>query len=96
MSRLEKLDENLIVDLQSETGIVPKVALENNMECVCLSIGKFVNRKLATYLTGINNKKKNKEIKVKKNYKEKNEKISNSIKKTLLKNSIKKIRENKE
>lgn len=96
LSRLDKLDENLIVDLQSETGVVPKVALENGMECICLSIGRFVNRKLATYLTGINNKKKNKEIKVKKNYKEKNEKISKSMKKTLLKNSIKKIKENKE
>lgn len=96
MSRLEKLDENLIIDLQSETGIVPKIALENGMECVCLGVGKFVNRKLATYLTGINNKKKNKVIKVKKDYKEKNEKISKSMKKTLLKNDIKKIRENKE
>ena len=95
LSRLDKLDENLIVDLQSETGIVPKVALEYGMECVCLSVGKFVNRKLATYLTGINNKKKNKEIKIKKNYKEKNEKISKSMKKTLLKNSIKKIKENR-
>lgn len=82
--------------MQSEIGIVPKVALENSMECICLSVGKFVNRKLSTYLTGINNKKKDKEIKVKKDYKEKNEKISKSMKKTLLKNSIKKIKENKE
>lgn len=96
LSKLDKLDENLIVDLQSETGVVPKIALENSMECVCLSIGKFVNRKLATYLTGINNKKKDKETKVKKDYKEKNEKISKTMKKTILKNSIKKIRENKE
>lgn len=96
LSRLDKLDKNLIVDLQSESGIVPKKALENNMECVCLSVGRFVNRKLATYLTGINNKKKNKIIKIKKDYKEKNEKISKSMKKTLLKNDIKKIRENKE
>lgn len=96
MSRLKKLDENLIVDLQSETGIIPKVALENGIECVCLGIGKFINRTLATYLTGISNKKKNKDIKIKNDYKEKNEKISKSIKKTLLKNSIKKIKENKE
>lgn len=96
LSKLDKLDDNLIVDLQSETGVVPKIALENSMECVCLSIGKFVNRKLATYLTGINNKKKDKETKVKKDYKEKNKKISKTMKKTILKNSIKKIRENKE
>lgn len=96
MSRLEKLDENLIVDLQSEVGIIPKVALENGIECICLGVGKFVNRTLATYLTGINNKKKSKDIKIKNDYKEKNEKISKSIKKTLLKNSIKKIKENKE
>ena len=96
LSKLDKLDENLIVDLYSENGIVPKIALENNMECICLGVGKFVNRKLATYLTGINNKKKNKDIKIKKDYKEKNEKISKSMKKTLLKNDIKKIRESKE
>ena len=99
MSKLEVLDENIIVDLQSEEGIVPKTALENNMECVALGMNRIINSKLSTYLTGIENRviedkvEKIKEIK-EKDYKEKNEKISKSMKKTLLKNKISKIKKN--
>lgn len=99
MSKLEKLDENIIVDLQSEEGVVPKTALENNMECVALGMNRIINSKLATYLTGIENKvTKNKVEKIEeikeKDYTEKNEKISKSMKKTLLKNKINKLRNN--
>lgn len=99
MSKLEKLDENIIVDLQSEEGVVPKTALENNMECVALGMNRIINSKLATYLTGIENKvTKNKVEKIEeikeKDYTEKNEKISKSMKKTLLKNKINRIKKN--
>ena len=99
MSKLEKLDENIIVDLQSEEGVVPKTALENNMECVALGMNRIINTKLATYLTGIENRvienkvEKIEEIK-EKDYTEKNEKISKSMKKTLLKNKINKLKNN--
>ena len=99
MSKLEVLDENIIVDLQSEEGIVPKTALENNMECVALGMNRIINSKLSTYLTGIENRviedkvEKIKEIK-ERDYKEKNEKISKSMKKTLLKNKINKLKNN--
>ena len=99
MSKLGKLDENIIVDLQSEEGIVPKTALENNMECVALGMNRIINSKLSTYLTGIENKvienkvEKTEEIK-EKDYTEKNEKISKSMKKTLLKNKINKLKNN--
>ena len=99
MSKLGKLDENIVVDLQSEEGIVPKTALENNMECVALGMNRIINSKLATYLTGIENKitkdkvEKMEEIK-EKDYTEKNEKISKSMKKTLLKNKINKLKNN--
>ena len=97
MSKLEKLDENIIVDLQSEEGTVPKTALENNMECVALGMNRIINSKLSTYLTGIENRVKEKKIEVEekeKDYTEKNEKISKSMKKTLLKNKISKIKKN--
>ena len=99
MSKLGKLDENIVVDLQSEEGIVPKTALENNMECVALGMNRIINSKLSTYLTGIENKvienkvEKIEEIK-EKDYTEKNEKISKSMKKTLLKNKINKLKNN--
>lgn len=99
MSKLEVLDENIIVDLQSEEGIVPKTALENNMECVALGMNRIINSKLSTYLTGIENRvienkvEKIEEIK-EKDYTEKNEKISKSMKKTLLKNKINKLKNN--
>ena len=99
MSKLGKLDENIIVDLQSEEGVVPKTALENNMECVALGMNRIINSKLSTYLTGIENKvienkvEKIEEIK-EKDYTEKNEKISKSMKKTLLKNKINKLKNN--
>ena len=95
MSRLEKLDENIIVDLQSEEGVVPKTALENNMECVALGMNRIINSKLSTYLTGIENRVKEKKVEIEENEKDytvKNEKISKSMKKTLLKNKINKIR----
>lgn len=97
MSKLEKLDENIIVDLQSEEGVVPKTALENNMECVTLGMNRIINSKLSTYLTGIENRVKEKKIEIEekeKDYTEKNEKISKSMKKTLLKNKINKIKKN--
>lgn len=97
MSKLGKLDENIVVDLQSEEGIVPKTALENNMECVALGMNRIINSKLSTYLTGIENKIKEKKIEVEekeKDYTEKNEKISKSMKKTLLKNKINKLKNN--
>ena len=97
MSKLEKLDENIIVDLQSEEGVVPKTALENNMECVALGMNRIINSKLSTYLTGIENRVKEKKIEIEekeKDYTEKNEKISKSMKKTLLKNKINKIKKN--
>ena len=97
MSKLEKLDENIIVDLQSEEGVVPKTALENNMECVALGMNRIINSKLSTYLTGIENRVKEKKIEIEekeKDYTEKNEKISKSMKKTLLKNKISKIKKN--
>ena len=99
ISKLGKLDENIIVDLQSEEGVVPKTALENNMECVALGMNRIINSKLSTYLTGIENKvienkvEKIEEIK-EKDYTEKNEKISKSMKKTLLKNKINKLKNN--
>ena len=99
MSKLGKLDENIIVDLQSEEGVVPKTALENNMECVALGMNRIINSKLSTYLTGIENRiienkvEKIEEIK-EKDYTEKNEKISKSMKKTLLKNKINKLKNN--
>ena len=99
MSKLGKLDENIIVDLQSEEGVVPKTALENNMECVALGMNRIINSKLSTYLTGIENRiienkvEKTEEIK-EKDYTEKNEKISKSMKKTLLKNKINKLKNN--
>ncbi len=97
ISKLGKLDENIIVDLQSEEGVVPKTALENNMECVALGMNRIINSKLSTYLTGIENRIKEKKIEVEekeKDYTEKNEKISKSMKKTLLKNKISKIKKN--
>ena len=97
MSKLGKLDENIIVDLQSEEGVVPKTALENNMECVALGMNRIINSKLSTYLTGIENRVKEKKIEIEekeKDYTEKNEKISKSMKKTLLKNKISKIKKN--
>ena len=97
MSKLEKLDENIIVDLQSEEGVVPKTALENNMECVALGMNRIINSKLSTYLTGIENRVKEKKIEIEekeKDYNEKNEKISKSMKKTLLKNKINKLKNN--
>ena len=97
MSKLEKLDENIIVDLQSEEGIVPKTALENNMECVALGMNRIINSKLSTYLTGIENRVIEKKIEIEekeKDYTEKNEKISKSMKKTLLKNKINKLKNN--
>ena len=97
MSKLGKLDENIIVDLQSEEGVVPKTALENNMECVALGMNRIINSKLSTYLTGIENRIKEKKIEVEekeKDYTEKNEKISKSMKKTLLKNKINKLKNN--
>ena len=97
MSKLGKLDENIIVDLQSEEGVVPKTALENNMECVALGMNRIINSKLSTYLTGIENRIKEKKIEVEekeKDYTEKNEKISKSMKKTLLKNKINRIKKN--
>lgn len=97
MSKLEVSDENIIVDLQSEEGIVPKTALENNMECVALGMNRIINSKLSTYLTGIENRVKEKKIEIEekeKDYTEKNEKISKSMKKTLLKNKISKIKKN--
>ena len=97
MSKLGKLDENIVVDLQSEEGIVPKTALENNMECVALGMNRIINSKLSTYLTGIENRIKEKKIEVEekeKDYTEKNEKISKSMKKTLLKNKINKLKNN--
>ena len=97
MSKLEKLDENIIVDLQSEEGVVPKTALENNMECVALGMNRIINSKLSTYLTGIENRVKEKKIEIEekeKDYTEKNEKISKSMKKTLLKNKINKLKNN--
>ena len=97
MSKLGKLDENVVVDLQSEEGIVPKTALENNMECVALGMNRIINSKLSTYLTGIENRIKEKKIEVEekeKDYTEKNEKISKSMKKTLLKNKINKLKNN--
>ena len=97
MSKLGKLDENIIVDLQSEEGVVPKTALENNMECVALGMNRIINSRLATYLTGIENRVKEKKIEIEekeKDYTEKNEKISKSMKKTLLKNKISKIKKN--
>ena len=97
MSKLEVLDENIVVDLQSEDGIVPKTALENNMECVALGMNRIINSKLSTYLTGIENRVKEKKIEIEekeKDYTEKNEKISKSMKKTLLKNKISKIKKN--
>ena len=99
ISKLGKLDENIIVDLQSEEGVVPKTALENNMECVALGMNRIINSKLSTYLTGIENRiienkvEKIEEIK-EKDYTEKNEKISKSMKKTLLKNKINKLKNN--
>ena len=99
ISKLGKLDENIVVDLQSEEGVVPKTALENNMECVALGMNRIINSKLSTYLTGIENKvienkvEKIEEIK-EKDYTEKNEKISKSMKKTLLKNKINKLKNN--
>lgn len=95
MSKVDKLDENIIVDLQSEEGVVPKTALENNMECVALGMNRIINSKLSTYLTGIENRVKEKKIEIEekeKDYTEKNEKISKSMKKTLLKNKINKIK----
>jgi len=95
MSKLEKLDENIIVDLQSEEGVVPKTALENNMECVALGMNRIINSKLSTYLTGIENRVKEKKVEIEekvKDYTKKNEKISKTMKKTLLKNKIKEIK----
>ena len=95
ISKLGKLDENIVVDLQSEEGIVPKTALENNMECVALGMNRIINSKLSTYLTGIENRVKEKKVEIEENEKDytvKNEKISKSMKKTLLKNKINKIR----
>lgn len=97
MSKVDKLDENIIVDLQSEEGVVPKTALENNMECVALGMNRIINSKLSTYLTGIENRVKEKKIEIEekeKDYTEKNEKISKSMKKTLLKNKINKLKNN--
>jgi len=95
MSKLEKLDENIIVDLQSEEGVVPKTALENNMECVTLGMNRIINSKLSTYLIGIENRVKEKKVEMEekvKDYTKKNEKISKTMKKTLLKNKIKEIK----
>jgi len=95
MSKLEKLDENIIVDLQSEEGVVPKTALENNMECVTLGMNRIINSKLSTYLIGIENRVKEKKVEIEekvKDYTKKNEKISKTMKKTLLKNKIKEIK----
>lgn len=90
ISKLDKLDENLIIDLQSELGNVPKLALEYNMECVCFGKSKKISNVLNMYLTGIEKKpKKQKEIIQEKiDYTERNKKISQSMKKNNLKEKI--------
>ena len=97
ISKLEKLDENIIVDLQSENGVVPKTSLENNMECYSFGLNRVINKRLNNYLVNIENRnrtsKKTQSDEVIKDYTIKNEKISKSMKKTLLKNKIKNLKD---
>lgn len=94
LSKLEKLDDNLILDLESLKGNVPRKAIEYNMECISLGLDRKINTRLTLYLHKINSIIRDDEEKPKKDFTDKNKTIGKSVRKTKLKNKINKLKEN--
>ena len=94
LSKLEKLDDNLILDLESIKGNVPRKAIEYNMECISLGLDRKINTRLTLYLHKINSINRDSEEKPKKDFTDKNKTIGKSVRKTKLKNKINKLKEN--
>lgn len=94
LSKLEKLDDNLILDLESVKGNVPRKAIEYNMECISLGLDRKINTRLTLYLHKINSINRDIEEKSKKDFTDKNKTIGKSVRKTKLKNKINKLKEN--
>ena len=94
LSKLEKLDDNLILDLESVKGNVPRKAIEYNMECISLGLDRKINTRLTLYLHKINSIIRDDEEKPKKDFTDKNKTIGKSVRKTKLKNKINKLKEN--
>ena len=94
LSKLEKLDDNLILDLESVKGNVPRKAIEYNMECISLGLDRKINTRLTLYLHKINSINRDIEEKPKKDFTDKNKTIGKSVRKTKLKNKINKLKEN--
>lgn len=94
LSKLDKLDDNLILDLWSLKGNVPKKALENNMECISFGLDRKINTRLTLYLHKISNIVRDEKEKPKKDFTDKNKTIGKSVRKTKLKNKINKLKEN--
>ena len=94
LSKLEKLDDNLILDLESLKGNVPRKAIEYNMECISLGLDRKINTRLTLYLHKINSINRDNKEKSKKDFTDKNKTIGKSVRKTKLKNKINKLKEN--
>lgn len=94
LSKLEKLDDNLILDLESVKGNVPRKAIEYNMECISLGLDRKINTRLTLYLHKINSINRDNEERPKKDFTDKNKTIGKSVRKTKLKNKINKLKEN--
>ena len=94
LSKLEKLDDNLILDLESVKGNVPRKAIEYNMECISLGLDRKINTRLTLYLHKINSIIRDNQEKPKKDFTDKNKTIGKSVRKTKLKNKISKLKEN--
>ena len=91
-SLMKSIDENIVLDIHSESGNIAEYCLRNNLECYSNSLNYKGNVvKLSKILEYLNNYKKD-EIK---DYSDRNKKISENMRKNSLKRKIKNIAENK-
>ena len=93
-SKKDKLDDNLVLDLNSVNGEVPLACIKYNLKCICFGLNKKINTRLSSYLDKVDKVKKeikeDKEIKKDKEINIKNkdkEKLKKIIRETIKKGS---------